>query len=150
MIATAQVGIPSRTFGGFFYDRALGRPVTLDIGFGPFKSRVIGPSDEALEQQKKEEELVDLSSPVTLLVVLTSGTVNFVGQAAGVSNVSLAWFRSGFVALVAYPTQKSNVGQFLREFLEAIDLFVGRYLVLLATFYIGIKFLHFKVFPDFP
>lgn len=40
--------------------------------------------------------------------------------------------------------------QFLREFLEALDLFVGRYLVLLATFYIGIKFLHYKVFPDFP
>jgi hypothetical protein len=40
--------------------------------------------------------------------------------------------------------------QFLREFLEAFDVFVGRYLVLFATAYIGVKFLHFKVFPDFP
>lgn len=79
-----KVGIPSRTFGGFFYDRALGRPVTLDIGFGPLKSRILGPSDEVLAEQKEKEELVDLSSPVTLLVVLTSGTVNIVGKTAGV------------------------------------------------------------------
>ncbi|CAB9516896.1 expressed unknown protein [Seminavis robusta] len=115
------VGYPSRTFGGFFYDRALGRPVTLDIGFGPFKTRLLGPTDEVLEAQK-EEELVDLSSPLTLLIVLTSGTVRLVGKTA----------------------------LFLREFLEAFDLFVGRYLVLVASFYIGVKFVHFKVFPDFP
>jgi hypothetical protein len=78
------VGYPSRTFGGFFYDRALGRPVTLDIGFGPFKQRLLGPSDEVLAT-KKEEELVDLSSPLTLLVVLTSGTVQLIGKAALVS-----------------------------------------------------------------
>ena len=76
-----QVGYPSRTFGGFFYDRALGRPVTLDIGFGPFKTRLIGPPDEVLEA-KREEELVDLSSPVTLLIVLSSGTVRLVGKTA--------------------------------------------------------------------
>lgn len=79
-----KVGFPSRTFGGFFYDRALGRPVTLDIGFGPLKSRILGPSDELLEQKKKEEELVDLSSPFTLLVVLSSGTVYIIGKTAGV------------------------------------------------------------------
>ena len=84
LLFAIKVGIPSRTFGGFFYDRALGRPVTLDIGFGPFKSRILGPSDELLEQQKKEEVLVDLSSPVTLLVVLTSGTINLIGKTAGV------------------------------------------------------------------
>lgn len=38
----------------------------------------------------------------------------------------------------------------VREVLEAIDSFVGRYLVLLATFYLAIKFVHFKIFPDFP
>lgn len=115
------VGWPSRTFGGFFYDRALGRPVTLDLGFGPLKTRVLGPTDEILAE-KKEEELVDLSSPVTLLIVLSSGTVNLIGKTS----------------------------RFAREFLEGLDLFVGRYLVLLATFYIGLKFVHFKVFPDFP
>ena len=40
--------------------------------------------------------------------------------------------------------------QLVREVLEAIDSFVGRYLVLLATFYLAIKFVHFKIFPDFP
>jgi hypothetical protein len=34
--------------------------------------------------------------------------------------------------------------------MEAIDSFVGRYLVLWATAYLIVKFLHFKVFPDFP
>jgi hypothetical protein len=38
----------------------------------------------------------------------------------------------------------------MREVLEAIDAFVGRYLVLWASLYLTIKFLHFKVFPDFP
>ena len=40
--------------------------------------------------------------------------------------------------------------QILREGIEALDLFVGRYLVVLATGYILVKFVHFKVFPDFP
>lgn len=116
------VGLPFRIFGGFFYDRALGRPVTLDFGLGPFKTRLFGPSQEVLQKMDRGEELVDLSNPLTLLIVLTSGTVQLVGKTSG----------------------------FVREFLEAIDLFVGRYLVFLATFYIGVKFLHFKVFPDFP
>jgi hypothetical protein len=38
----------------------------------------------------------------------------------------------------------------LRDGLDALDIFVGRYLVLWASVYIGLKFLHFKVFPDFP
>jgi hypothetical protein len=38
----------------------------------------------------------------------------------------------------------------LREVLDAIDLFVGKSLVLWATAYIGFKFVHFKIFPDFP
>jgi hypothetical protein len=40
--------------------------------------------------------------------------------------------------------------QAVRQVLEAVDSFVGRYLVLVATFYLAVKFLHFKVFPDFP
>jgi hypothetical protein len=38
----------------------------------------------------------------------------------------------------------------LREFIEGLDLFVGRYLVLVASGYIIVKVIHFKVFPDFP
>ena len=40
--------------------------------------------------------------------------------------------------------------QYFREFIEALDLFVGRYLVIIASGYIILKFVHFKVFPDFP
>jgi len=43
-----------------------------------------------------------------------------------------------------------EIALLLKDISEGIDLFVGRYLILLATFYIGIKFLHFRVFPDFP
>jgi hypothetical protein len=80
-----KIGLPSRTFGGFFYDRALGRPVTLDIGFGPFKTRLLGPTEEIIAKRKEENELVDLSSPLTVLVVLTSGAVQLVGKVSGVS-----------------------------------------------------------------
>lgn len=86
--STIQVGLPSRTFGGFFYDRALGRPVTLDIGFGPLKTRILGPTDEII-QKKKGEELVDMSSPLTLLIVTVSGTIRIIGTFAGVSNSKL-------------------------------------------------------------
>mmetsp|Transcript_11232 Transcript_11232/g.16556 ORF Transcript_11232/g.16556 Transcript_11232/m.16556 type:complete len:97 (+) Transcript_11232:8-298(+) len=43
-----------------------------------------------------------------------------------------------------------EASRILKESMESLDLFVGRYLTLLATGYIGFKFLHFKVFPDFP
>jgi hypothetical protein len=34
--------------------------------------------------------------------------------------------------------------------MEALDAFVGRYLAVWASAYLIIKFVHFKVFPDFP
>ena len=43
-----------------------------------------------------------------------------------------------------------ETSKIVREGFEALDLFVGRYLTLIVTEYIGFKFLHFKVFPDFP
>ena len=71
------LGVPSRLFGGFFYDRALGKPVTLDIGFGPFKTRLIGPPEE------EEEVKVDIMSkgPASIAVVGLSGAVKFFGEA---------------------------------------------------------------------
>ena len=74
------IGLPSRLFGGFFYDRALGKPVTLDIGFGPFKTRVIGPSDE------EEIEINILKQgPLNFIIVVVSGLVKLLGQVLGVS-----------------------------------------------------------------
>ena len=81
------LGFPSRLFGGFFYDRALGRPVTLDVGIGPFKTRVIGPPDD-------EEIEVDLvkKGPINFLVIIISGVVKVFGQVLGVSLLSVVPF----------------------------------------------------------
>jgi len=116
------IGGPLRLFGGFAFDRARGRPVTLDLGFGPFKTRVVGPKDYDVE--KSDDWNVDLSSagPADLAIIVVSGGAKAVG-----SGIKL-----------------------LRDLLDAIDLFVGKSLVLWMTAYVGIKFLHFKVFPDFP
>lgn len=124
--ADVFVGAPLRLFGGFAFDRAKGKPVTFDIGLGPFKTRVIGPGNPKDDQNKEEtlEEILDFSQVKgkDLPVALLSGAVKGVGETS----------------------------KFAREFLEALDLFVGRYLTLIATGYIGIKFIHFKIFPDFP
>jgi hypothetical protein len=117
------LGAPCRLLGGFFFDRARGKPVTLDVGFGPFKTRVMGPKD-AEETSNDYDYSVDFSdtSASELPVVIISGGVKAAGQAIGLA----------------------------REVLDAIDLFVGKSLILWVTAYVGIKFIHFKVFPDFP
>mmetsp|Transcript_11446 Transcript_11446/g.31705 ORF Transcript_11446/g.31705 Transcript_11446/m.31705 type:complete len:358 (-) Transcript_11446:563-1636(-) len=118
------LGAPCRLLGGFTFDRATGKPVTLDFGVGPFKTRVLGPKAEEMNT----DERVDLGLVLSerglpaLLLILLSGGIKAVGTTVG----------------------------FARSVLDAIDLFVGRYLVLWVTAYIGLKFLHFKVFPDFP
>lgn len=38
----------------------------------------------------------------------------------------------------------------VRETVEGIDTFVGRYLLLTTVGYVVIKFVHFKLLPDFP
>uniref|UniRef100_A0A7S1B5M9 Uncharacterized protein n=1 Tax=Corethron hystrix TaxID=216773 RepID=A0A7S1B5M9_9STRA len=120
------VGVPSRLFGGFAFDRSLGKPVTLDVGLGPWKKRLVGPPKD--EMAAKEDGKSDLQSdlekvsPAALPAVAISGAVKGVGETS----------------------------KFTREIFEALDLFIGRYLVLIATGYIGLKFLHFKIFPDFP
>ncbi|GKY99393.1 hypothetical protein MPSEU_000894000 [Mayamaea pseudoterrestris] len=113
------IGLPFRLFGGFAFDRAMGKPVTLDIGFGPFKTRVIGPVDKA--DGAVEKSFTDLG-PAELVSVIIFGTAKFAGQIVGV----------------------------IREGLDALDVFVGRYLVIWASLYIGLKFVHFKILPDFP
>jgi len=122
------VGGPLRLVGGFFFDRARGKPVILDIGLGPFKTRVIGPKDDDMSESDKNKGKFDYSvnfsetSPAEFPVVIVSGGLKFVGQSV----------------------------KLLRDILDAIDLFVGKSLILWVTAYIGIKFLHFKIFPDFP
>mmetsp|Transcript_3205 Transcript_3205/g.9184 ORF Transcript_3205/g.9184 Transcript_3205/m.9184 type:complete len:410 (-) Transcript_3205:152-1381(-) len=120
------IGGPCRLFGGFFFDRALGKPVTLDVGVGPWKKRLVGPPDapSSAEDGSGSGDLSGLEnlSPAQIPVVAVSGVVKYLGEGSKI----------------------------LREGVEALDLFVGRYLVVLATGYILLKFVHFKVFPDFP
>lgn len=121
------VGGPMRLFGGFFFDRARGKPVILDVGIGPLKTRVFGPKDAEENDVSKNGNFdfaVDFDKTDTekLPVVIISGGVKFAGQSIGL----------------------------LRELLDAIDLFVGKSLILWVTAYVGIKFIHFKIFPDFP
>ena len=66
----------SRLFGGFIFDRAQGKPVTLDIGIGPLQTRVIGPPKDKELPALKVEEI----SPLAWLVLLMSGTVNYFGK----------------------------------------------------------------------
>jgi len=133
--ADVFVGFPLRLLGGFAFDRARGKPITLDVGVGPFKTRLVGPPKDENEKNgdstsnnnnNNDTNLmgVDLenSSPVSLALTIVSGGFKTVGEGS----------------------------KLVREIMEALDLFVGRYLVLIATGYIGLKFLHFKIFPDFP
>lgn len=119
------VGGPCRLIGGFFFDRACGKPVTLDVSlFGFFKTRLIGPQEEELKQSSGENELInfEMVEPTAIPILVLSGAVKIVGGASKI----------------------------IRQFVEALDLFVGRYLVLIASSYIILKFVHFKIFPDFP
>lgn len=38
----------------------------------------------------------------------------------------------------------------IRQIAEGIDLFVGRYLLLTTVAYVGIKFVHFKIWDPIP
>jgi hypothetical protein len=79
--ADLLIGAPSRLFGGFFYDRAIGKPVTLDVGLGPFKTRLVGPPEEEISLKVDPAK----QSVPAVLVVVTSGTVKFIGEFSGVS-----------------------------------------------------------------
>lgn len=126
------IGGPCRLLGGFFFDRALGEPVTLDVSFfGFFKTRLVGPPVDFKEEEirkaleagdKMKLPDFDKVKPTDVPLLTVSGGVKVVGEASKI----------------------------FREFIEALDLFVGRYLVIIAAGYIMLKFVHFKVFPDFP
>jgi hypothetical protein len=79
------VGLPFRLLGGFAYDRALGKPVTLDLGFGPFKKRFIGPPEPGEGEAPLGITDISKADPVSLVVILVSGAVRITGQTVGVS-----------------------------------------------------------------
>jgi hypothetical protein len=79
------VGLPFRLLGGFAFDRASGKPVTLDLGFGPFKKRIIGPPEPKEGETPFSWKDIGKADPVSLVVILLSGAVRVTGQAVGVS-----------------------------------------------------------------
>ena len=81
------LGLPARVLGGFVYDRSMGKPVTLDVGLGPFKTRLIGPPKTM--GPVKETSLTDLG-PIGLVTALLSGIIKVLGAVVGVS--TLLWF----------------------------------------------------------
>jgi hypothetical protein len=96
-------GFPFRVLGGFAYDRASGRPITFDIGLGPWKQRVVGPPEAEIA-----DSIVDVRQAGAWTVVLVgiSGFAKVFGQVLGVSRtvrvsdwyvpVYLRWMKTMF------------------------------------------------------
>jgi hypothetical protein len=97
------VGGPCRLLGGFFFDRARGEPVTLDVSFfGFFKTRLVGPpvdfKEEEIKKASGQKQLVDFDKvkPAEIPLLVLSGGVKLVGEASRVSsyfacNTLLRW-----------------------------------------------------------
>ena len=93
------IGGPCRLFGGFFFDRARGEPVTLDVSFfGFFKTRLVGPPIDFEEEKKLKRmngdekgkgPLFDLEKvkPMDVPLLALSGSVKVVGEASKVSGI---------------------------------------------------------------
>jgi len=79
------VGFPARLFGGFLYDRAAGKKVTLDIGAGSWKTRLVGPPDE-----ENDVGFFSVSFPQQIFMVFFA-VLKFGGQVVGVSRALVLW-----------------------------------------------------------
>jgi len=88
------IGGPCRLFGGFFFDRARGEPVTLDVSFfGFFKTRLVGPPIDFKEEGNKktlgdvDKSLIDFEKvkPTDVPLLAVSGGVKVVGETSKVS-----------------------------------------------------------------
>lgn len=86
------IGGPCRLFGGFFFDRALGKPVTLDVGIGPWKKRLVGPPDapSSAEDESGSGDLSGLENlaPTQIPVAAVSGVVKYLGEGSKVCSGS--------------------------------------------------------------
>lgn len=86
------VGGPCRLLGGFFFDRARGEPVTLDVSFfGFFKTRLVGPPIEEGRGKTMSGDddrgLIDFDNvkPTDVPLLAVSGGVKVVGETSKVS-----------------------------------------------------------------
>ncbi len=95
------LGGPCRLFGGFFFDRARGMPVTLDVSFfGFWKTRLVGPPLDSDDGSKSNAgpggdgggntPLVDFEKvrPADVPLLALSGAIKVVGETSKVSSMS--------------------------------------------------------------
>ena len=83
------VGVPCRLLGGFAFDRALGKPVTLEIGIGPWKKQLVGPGRNEVEKTSSDEGArsdLDKVEVKQVPLLLVSGAVKAVGEVSKVSS----------------------------------------------------------------
>jgi hypothetical protein len=129
------IGGPCRLFGGFFFDRALGKPVTLDVGIGPWKKRLVGPPDAP--SSTEEGSGGDLSglenlSPTQIPVLAVSGVVKYLGEGSKVSFLfssceHIYVFVKGNAARLAFVATMTLLSHFV--FLFLIQRLINRYCV---------------------
>jgi hypothetical protein len=78
-------GFPSRFIGGFIFDRAIGKPVTVDLNLGPwFKPRLFGPpkpTDGQPDPALSKEYKIETNSLSTFVVLAIFGIIKFFGEA---------------------------------------------------------------------
>ena len=117
-----------------YTDLVLGLPARLIGGLGWNLSYRQLVGKEAADQSKKDRDPA-------------------MAQLQKVAGVSAGVGKSPFLVIFGVSTLLRLVGAVAkngRQALELLDTFVGRYLVYTTVGYVALKFLHFKVFPDFP
>ena len=93
---------------------------------------------------------MDAVTPASIPVLVSSGAVKLIGETSKVSWDESTSCISSIKFISLLNSILTNFLQVARDVTDSIDIFVGKYLTLIATGYIGLKFIHFKVFPDFP
>jgi len=131
--ADVFVGYPLRTVSGFFIDRLDGRPLFRLPSLPAF-------ARPWLSEQEKKQNVRDAEERAAKLEVeRLASKVKRYEQRPDV-----------LYSLFVVTKLGGDLGRSARKTVEALDLFVGRYLVLLTVGYVAFKFLHLKFWPDFP
>lgn len=120
--ADIVIGFPFRVIGGFGWKRL------EDKAIGAIPE---DPNEPARPWWKGPKPRPDVE--IDEIIAANSDTRSAQAQLA-VFGLMLGWGR---------------VSNSLRQGIEALDLFVGRYLLLTTVGYVGIKFVHYKIFDPF-
>jgi len=127
------IGWPLRATSGFFIDRLDGKPLIRL----PDLPKIQAPWDLG-EAKQREDGGASSEDAKREMERLASKVQQYERRPDVVYSLFVVTKLGG------------DIGRAARKTVEALDLFVGRYLVLLTVAYVAIKFVHFKVWPDFP